>query len=258
MAIKEAKKIARKIQKKSIVYLQNIYTQTMAEFRKWLEANTLGTDEVESRIDQIYDKAKYAIKIVQMYVKAKSPNDPERNLLKNISTVAPLNSGVYGLYNSAENKAVIGPAAASKIRFKFGNDVVRQQNNLQKLPATVISQYLPDVDARHITPSDVIHVNVQKIVRELGDTIEAVLEIASTIVHEATHEMEYRQDGKTGEGGPKAAEARFMLWAKANINSIISSIPQLKSFQQTTFSSALPTNHAPIQGYKIQTGSKVG
>lgn len=190
-----------------------------------MELNTLGTDEVQSQIDVLYDKAKYAIRLVQDYVK--TLRGPERDLLKNISTVAPLNSGVYGLYNSAENKAVLGPGVANHIRFKFGADAIRQQTNLQRLPATVISQYLPEVDPRQIAPSDVIHVNVQKIVRELGDTAAAVIEIASTIVHEATHEMEYRTTGKTSEVGPKNAETRFHAWAKANWRSFASGIPQL-------------------------------
>lgn len=195
------------------------------EFKIWLELNTLGTDEVQSQIDALYDKAKYAIKLAQAYVK--TLQGPERDLLKNISTVAPLNSGVYGLYNSAENKAVLGPGVANQIRFKFGADAIRQQNNLQRLPATVISQYLPEVDPRQIAPSDVIHVNVQKIVRELGDTAAAVMEIASTIIHEATHEMEYRATGKTSEVGPKNAEMRFQAWAKSNWKTFASRIPQL-------------------------------
>lgn len=220
------------------------------------ESNTLGTDEVESRIDQLYDKAKYAIKIAQMYVKTLS--GPERDLLKNISTVAPLNSGVYGLYNSAENRAVIGPAAANAIRFKFGKDTIKQQANLQKLPATVISQYLPEVDPKQITPSDVIHVNVAKFVRELGDSPETVLQIASTIIHEATHELEYRTKGKTddirGEGvpGPKNAEKRFMSWARQNWSSIVSQIPQLKSFGMPTWK-AQYTGREPGPGYRTRT-----
>ena len=198
----------------------------MAGFKKWIcESNTLGTDEVDSGIDRLYDKAKYAIKFVQEYVKTLS--GPERNLLKNISTVAPLNSGVYGLYNSSENKAAIGSAAANSIRFKFGADAMRQQANLQRLPTSVIRQYLPDVDPLQIAPSDVIHVNVQKIVRELGDTASAVLEIASTIVHEATHEMEYRATGRTSEVGPKNAEKRFMSWARANWTRFASRVPEL-------------------------------
>jgi hypothetical protein len=203
----------------------------MAGFRKWLEVNTVGTDEVASQIDGLYDKAKYAVKLVQDYVK--TLEGQERDLLKNISTVAPLNSGVYGLYNSSENKAVLGPGVANKIRFKFGADAMRQQTNLQKLPASVISQYLPEVDPRQIVPSDVIHVNVGKIVRELGDSAAAVMEIASTIVHEATHEMDYRTTGKAGETSARNAETRFMIWAKANWHSFASRIPALARLAST-------------------------
>jgi hypothetical protein len=199
----------------------------MMQFRIWLEQNTLGTDEVVSQIDGLYDKAKYAIKIAQMYVK--SSKDPNvKNLLKNISTIAPLNSGVYGLYNSAENKAVIGRPAANRTRFTFNQDLLKQQDKIQKLPIAVIRQYMPDIDPSQIIPSDVIHVNVQSIVSELGDSIEAVLEIASTIIHEATHDMNYRNTGKSPEADSKAAETPFLLWAQQNMNMIQSAIPQLR------------------------------
>lgn len=192
----------------------------MAGFRQWLES-TVGTEEVESGIDHLYNKAKYAIKLVQLYDKMTN-----QRLLNNISTVAPLNSGVYGLYTSAENRKVIGPSVANKVKFKFGQNIIAQ-NGLNKVPNVVIKQYVPDIDERQIVPSDVIHVNVQKIVRELGDTKEAVVEIASTIVHEATHELEFQKTGKTSEVGPKAAEKAFHDWVNRNWNTIASKIPQI-------------------------------
>lgn len=193
----------------------------MGHFRSWLfENSTIGNENVESKIDQLYDKAKYAIKLVQLYSRSTG-----QSLLNNISTVAPLYSGVYGLYNSAENKKVIGPLVANKIRFKFNQPMMQQ--NLNRLPNSVIKQYFPDIDEKQIAPSDVIHVNVQKIVRELGDTKEAVLEIASTIVHEATHELEFQTKGKTDEVGPKKAEEVFKNWVRANWNLVASKIPQL-------------------------------
>ena len=201
----------------------------MAQFRNWLEQNTLGTDEVASQIDGLYDKAKYAIKIAQMYVK--SAQDPKtRNLLKNISTVAPLNSGVYGLYNSAENKAVIG-RPANQTRFVFGQDIMAQQNNIQKLPVAVIKQYMPDVDPNQIKPSDVIHVNVQSIVAKLGDSMEAILEIASTIIHEATHDFNYRSTGQSPEQDSKDAETAFVSWVRSNWDRVLAAIPQLRNLQ---------------------------
>jgi len=193
----------------------------MMGFKDWLES-TVGTEEVESRIDQLYDKAKYAIKLVQLY--GRSTN---QKILNNISTIAPLNSGVYGLYTSAENRKVIGSSVTNKIKFKFGQDVI-QQNALNKVPNVVIKQHIPDIDERQIVPSDVIHVNVQRIVRELGDTKEAVVEIASTIVHEATHEIEFQTSGKTDESGPKRAEAEFHRWVSANWPLVLSKIPQLR------------------------------
>ena len=192
----------------------------MEGFRHWLE-NTVGTDEVQSKIDHIYNKAKYAIKLVQLYGRATN-----QKILNNISTIAPLNSGVYGLYTSSENKKVIGPAVTNKVKFKFGQNVM-QQNALNKVPNAVIKQYIPDIDERQIVPSDVIHENVQRIVRELGDTKEAVVEIASTIVHEATHEIEFQTTGKTSEIGPKAAEKAFHDWVQKNWSTIASKIPQI-------------------------------
>lgn len=189
-------------------------------FKKWLENFTIGTDNVNSQIDGLYDKARYAIKLVQLYVKSSPVN---KDLLKNISTIAPLNSSVYGLYNSAENKALI----PNDIRFKFDKGLIKNNNDIQKLPYEVIKQHIPDIDEKQIKPTDMIRVNVQKIVRELGDTPNTVIEIASTIVHEATHEKEYRTTGKTDENGPKKAEKEFKDWVSKNWNNITNQIPQI-------------------------------
>ena len=195
----------------------------MKSFNEWLNENlnVVGTENVNSQIDNLYNKAKYAIKLVQLYGKMTN-----QKLLNNISTIAPLNSGVYGLYNSAENKKVLSPIAANKIKFKFGQNIL-SQNNLNKVPNVVIKQHIPDIDENQLKPSDVIRVNVQKIVRELGDTKEAVIEIASTIIHEATHELEFQTTGKTNEIGPKAAESKFKDWVHKNWNLISSRIPQI-------------------------------
>lgn len=189
-------------------------------FKKWLENITIGTDNVNSQIDGLYDKAKYAIKLVQLYVRSSPTN---KDLLKNISTIAPLNSSVYGLYNSAENKALI----SNDIRFKFDKNLIKNNNDIQKLPYEVIKKHIPDIDEKQIKPTDVIRVNVQKIVRELGDTPNTVIEIASTIVHEATHEKEYRTTGKTDETGPKKAESEFKDWVSKNWKNIANQIPQI-------------------------------
>jgi hypothetical protein len=198
------------------------------KFKEWLnEQSTVGTEFVdEKQIDLIYDKAKISVELVQLYDKMTN-----QKLLTNISTIAPLMSGVYGLYNSSENKKVIGPDILNKIRLKFGNDLTSMKN-LQIIPSAVLRQHMPEIDINKIQPSDVIRVNVQKIVKELGDTKETIIEIASTIVHEATHELEYQTLGKTSEIGPKAAEAKFINWVSKNWNTIVVKIPELSNLQK--------------------------
>lgn len=195
-------------------------------FRAWMEQTTLGTEDVDERqLDAAYDKAKYAVKLVRLYDKSTN-----QRLLTNISTIATLNQGVYGLYSSGENKRVIGAAAAGKLRMKFGADVMTN-HSLDRVPTVVIKKYVPDVDERQIQPSDVIHVNVQKHLATHGDSMAAVLEIASTIVHECTHELEMQTTGKTSEVGPQAAERAFMAWVQKSWQTIRTAIPELASLR---------------------------
>ena len=203
-------------------------------FAKWFEQNTIGTEFVdESRIDAIYDKAKISVKLVQIYDEGRSPDlksDPsKRKLLLNINTILPLSSGAYGLYVSSENKKVIGQDVLNKMRLIFPKDMMLNQK-LQSLPNAVIKKYIPDLDDRQIQASDTIHVNVNKIISQFGDGIHSIIEIASTIVHEATHELELQYYGKTSEEGPLKAEASFANWVKNNWASVVSRMPQLRPY----------------------------
>jgi len=198
----------------------------MVEFKEWL-ANTVGTENVDSKIDALYNKAKYAVKLVQLY-----DRKTNQKLLTNISTIADLNrSGVYGLYNSSENKDAIGPHNAARTKFIFGQGTYNQyKNNLRNLPPAVINQYKPNVDPSRLAPSDVIHVNVSEILSQFGDTKEAIIEMAGTIIHECTHDAEFREKGKTSESGPVQAKKAFKVWADPagpNWKTIIATIPQL-------------------------------
>lgn len=198
------------------------------EFKEWINSNPyVGTEKVDSKINQVYDKAQYAVKLVQLY-----DQSTNQKLLTNITTIAPLNgnSSVYGLYNSAENKKVIGPEATNKIKFKFGQNVLNQ-NSIHTLPNVVIKKYIPDIDEKQLIPSDVIHVNVRDILTKFGDTLSAVIEIASTIVHEATHDLEFQTKGKTTnpEKASTDAEKSFKNWVQNNWTSILNQIPQLKT-----------------------------
>lgn len=193
-------------------------------FKIWLEAmaGTLGTELVdESQIDSVYDKAKISVKLVQLYAR-----ENRLKLLNSISTIANLSSGAYGLYNSAYNKKVINQTAMQKIRFKFGEDIFKN-NKINSIPEVVIRKYIPDIQDIEVQPSDVIYVNVNRIVREFGDTPQAIIQIASTIVHEATHEKEREEKGSTSEVGPVMEEKKFLNWFKINKIRLIQKFPQL-------------------------------
>ena len=199
-------------------------------FKQWLsEQSTVGTEFVDERqIDSIYAKAKLSVRLVRLYDKATN-----QSLLKNISTIATLSSGAYGLYSSSENKKVIGPQVVNRLKMKFGDDIM-STNRLNTVPNAVIKRYIPDIDERMIQPSDVIRVNIQKHLATHGDSLEAILEIASTIVHECTHEIELQTTGTTSEVGPVAAERRFMDWFKSNWNLVRQQIPELASYRSSS------------------------
>lgn len=204
------------------------------QFKEWLninELNTVGTEDVDSsQIESVYDKAKIAVQLVRLYddmARSDNDSDPQTaKLLKNISTIVPLGSGAWGLYNSGLNRKVIGPSVANKIRFTFGDDVINSQK-INKIPNAVIKQHIPDIPTKEIQPSDVISVNVKDIVIKLGDTAKAIIEIASTIVHEATHELEHQIKAKTDESGPVRAEKAFKDWVKRSLSSIKGKFPNI-------------------------------
>lgn len=54
-----------------------------------------------------------------------------------------------------------------------------------------------------------------------------MLEIAATIIHEATHEIERETTGQTSEIGPQQAEKTFIQWATKNIKTIMQKYPEL-------------------------------
>ena len=197
----------------------------MITFTQWLEQNTLGTEEVDSsQIERLYDKAKISVELVQKYDQT-LPQDEK--LLLRINTILPLSSGVYGLYMSGENKSFIAPDVLNKLKLIFPQDMLLSQK-LQKLPISVIKQYVPDVDEKKIIPSDSIHVNIQKILQAAkNDPKLAIINIGATIAHEATHDKEFRKTGKTNEIGPEKAEKDFANWAERNWESLKKQIPAM-------------------------------
>lgn len=64
-----------------------------------------------------------------------------------------------------------------------------------------------------------VHVDVNQIVKDHGDTPDAVIEIARSILHEALHSAETRYKGTTADA-PRSPEVLqeedFVRWTQAN------------------------------------------
>ena len=189
---------------------------------KTIKTSQMNVDD--SQIEAKYDKARIAMQLVSEY---------NASLLDEISTIADLSSGAYGLYNSGENSRLIPEEVKNQIRLIF-HDENMDDATMNKIPVKVLGERFPQIDANSIKIDDVIRVNVSRIVNESNTDLEAVLEIASTIVHEATHQIEFETQGWTSESGPQAAERNFYSWAMQNIQRI-QNIPELQTVQEVQF-----------------------
>jgi hypothetical protein len=204
------------------------------KFKKWLnEQSYVGIEDADSsQIERVYKKSRLAVKIVQDYDKQTG-----NNYLTNITTIAPISkAGIFGLYNSAENKAIIGKPYNQQ-KFTFSQEELDKMANL---PADVLRQNkIPEEIINSIQPTDTIRINVLNIYDTFNKAqkagkmspeeaqINIIREIASTIVHESTHDKERRKSGKTSEAGPEAAEQKFSSWFDQNLSSLKSRYPEL-------------------------------
>jgi hypothetical protein len=190
------------------------------------QSNFAGIEDADvSQLDRIYNKSKLAVKIVQDYDK-----QTNNKYLTNITTITPLSrTGVYGLYNSSENKAVLGKQY-NKQKYTFTQE---ELDRMASLPGDVLRQNrVPEEIINAIQPTDTIHVNVLEIYKKFNDMqkagkispeeaqINIIREIASTIVHESTHDSDIRLHGKTSESKPIEAEKKFNNWFDQNLASL--------------------------------------
>lgn len=169
----------------------------------------------ERQIVAMYQQAHTSVELVRMFNTA---------LLDNISTIADLPAGAYGLYNSGENRKILPPETENAL---IGWGRVGR-HNLDMLPKRLIQQYYPQIPAGAINDSDTIHVNVRRILREVPNKAERILHIAATIVHEATHEYERETKGQTSETSAYAAERAFFSWVRNNWTMLIQRFPDLR------------------------------
>lgn len=202
----------------------------MKKFTEWLseqvDMSVVGTENVIDKISYNYGKAKLAIDLVRKYDQTLPP---QSKLLLDISTVAPLTKNVYGLYNSTENTNILGPEVEQKMALRFGKPVWdKYKEKLERLPLAVLKKQLkvyPEIDLNKIKTSSVINVNINRnrqawAGKPNADAL-AVLEIASTIVHEATHAMDVKNGVNPTEDRAIAAEKRFKEWVMANLKTLV-------------------------------------
>jgi len=172
----------------------------MVTFREFLQTKNID----ESQIDSIYNKAHIAVELARTFDQMAD----KRNLLNNISVIANLASGAYGVYNSGENKKIIQPQLQQSLIY-YGKVTPQNLNNI---PRATIKQYYPQIQDDQIRNTDTIHVNIRRILNELLNDEDRIIEIAATILHESTHAYERENYGKTSEAGPLKTEAAFKVW----------------------------------------------
>ena len=201
----------------------------MKKFTDWLfeqiDMSVIGTENVIDKISSNYDKAKIAIDLVRKYDQTLPP---QSKLLLDISTVAPLSKNVYGFYNSTENTNILGQEVEQKMALRFGKQVWdKYKEKLEHLPLAVLKKQLkayPEIDLNKIKTSSIINVNInrnrQDWMGKPNADMLAVLEIASTIVHEATHAMDVKNGVNPTEDRAVAAEKKFKEWVYANIKTL--------------------------------------
>jgi hypothetical protein len=206
--------------------IKGIQSRSTAKYKKsvghYQEQSTLGTEEVDARqVMSLYGRVKESVEMVKMYDQTLPVN---QQLLRDVSTIANLSGGsAFGMFVNSDNTNVIGQDVMQKIKLIYPNDPMIG-TKIKKLSRKKILDTLPDdvrkqIDPRKIQPSDIIKIDVKKHLAKYGDSDAAVIEIASTIVHEATHVKEYVETGETFDGPGTAvekAEASFKSWVKAN------------------------------------------
>ena len=178
-------------------------------FKEWLQKLD------QQQINAIYDKAHIAVEIAQQYAKERQPD-----LLANVTTIANLSTGAYGLYNTADNQKKLPPNTERWLVYQGV-----KKEDIPKLPNIILQKW--GVDPKQVQIGNTIHVNVKRILSQSRNDLDAVLQISSTMIHEAVHQKEQEMTGQSNENGPKERENDFMMWAKQNMQKILKSYPDL-------------------------------
>lgn len=161
-------------------------------FKLWLNE-----DVDDSAIIRAYDKARIAVNLVKKY---------RPQVFQNISVISNLASGAYGVFTHFE----IDDGHSGLVRGK------PHKAELNQIPKQMIQQAHPGINPALLEKGEAIKINIQRILNDpkINSDLEAVIQIASTIIHESVHEMEVREKGTTSEVGPQAAEKEFVQFCQ--------------------------------------------
>lgn len=176
----------------------------------------------ESRIDRLYKKAHVAVQIVQKYDDEYYKPKYKISLFENVSTIAELGSGVYGVYIPRENKKILSSMAQQKLIYRGRLN----KQNIDLIPKMTLLKSFPDIRPEEVQETDTIHINVMRIMKESGSDLEAIREMCSTIVHESTHALGFKD-----EPHAYAAEGEFTRWFDGKVNALM---VQFKDLQGDT------------------------
>jgi len=164
----------------------------------------------ESEIDR-YRFSYIAVRLVLWY---------NESLLDPVKKIGDLPSGAYGVFNTAENERILPDGVKESI----GLSEDAPDSWSATIPETTLKQYFPNIN---IVANNTIRINISRIMSEQSDDWSIVSEIASTIVHEATHVREWESYGFTSEGGPEMAEKMFLSWVGIHRDEILNSYPDI-------------------------------
>lgn len=176
----------------------------MLKFKEFIN-HAIDTHEV----DVVFKYAQIAVEIVKEFNRPAwfPPNFP--NLLDEIFTIGNLSFGSYGIYRSSENEK------------NFPDTISQKIPNNPNITKKIIQQQF-NIDPKTIPMKGTIRINVNRIIKEFPNTWDAIKAIATTIAHEATHQIEREYTGITSEVGPQKTEQELINWMNQNQTKLLS------------------------------------
>lgn len=169
-----------------------------------------------SKIAAKYPLAHMAVELVREY---------QEDVLYNVGRIEDMpEGGAYGYYSTGENVHQLPPDIVEKIRLTFNTD------NVDLIPTYALINAIPELNEQQIQIGDTIHVNIDRILKEVSDEnsiifhFNVIKQIAETILHESTHVEDVETSGETTETSAESAETPFSQYMVNNFERIAQNI----------------------------------